>query len=81
MKRLYVEPGARNQGIGHYLAEALITRARERGYKRMLLDTLASMHAALSLYRSLGFEPTGAYRFNPIQGAVYMQLRLQPSGR
>ena len=76
MKRLYVEPGARNQGIGHLLASALITSARERGYHRMLLDTLSSMHGALSLYRSLGFERTDAYRFNPIQDAVYMQLRL-----
>ena len=42
----------------------------------MLLDTLASMSPALSLYRSLGFEPADAYRFNPVPDAVFMQLRL-----
>ena len=34
------------------------------------------MRDALSLYRSLDFEPTGAYRFNPVPDAVFMQLRL-----
>jgi len=76
LKRLYVEPGMRSQGVGYQLATALIAAARERGYTRMLLDTLPSMSSALSLYRSLGFAPVGAYRFNPIEGAVFMRLHL-----
>jgi ribosomal protein S18 acetylase RimI-like enzyme len=76
MKRLYVRPAGRNLGIGRQLALALISEAKALGYQRMLLDTLPSMQSAQSLYKSLGFEPTTAYRFNPIPGSAYLKLEL-----
>jgi ribosomal protein S18 acetylase RimI-like enzyme len=42
----------------------------------LLLDTLPSMKEAQSLYRSLGFQPVPSYRFNPVEGTVYMALAL-----
>jgi putative acetyltransferase len=62
MKRLYVRPRFRGTGLG---------------YARMRLDTLPSMRGAIALYRSLGFREITPYRFNPVEGTLYMELDLK----
>ena len=76
MKRLYVKPKFRGLGIGRALAEAVLEQARRMGYTRMRLDTVPSMNIARVLYVSLGFRVIDAYRYNPIEGAVFMELTL-----
>ena len=76
MKRLYVREQFRSSGFGRALAEAVIEEARKIGYNNMRLDTVPSMDVARALYVSLGFKQTGPYRYNPIEDAVFMELRL-----
>ncbi|HEY1801012.1 MAG TPA: GNAT family N-acetyltransferase [Terriglobales bacterium] len=76
MKRLYVRQQFRGLQIGRALAESIIAEARGIGYQRMKLDTVAPlMSTAVSLYRMLGFREIPAYRANPIEGALYMELK------
>lgn len=76
MKRLYVRPSGRGLQAGKQLATLICDAARERHYRYIRLDTLPTMHAALRLYASLGFEPIPAYVFNPIPGAIFLECDL-----
>ena len=76
MKRFYVRPAFRGKGLGLELIHALMGAAREIGYARMRLDTLPSMTTAIALYRALGFQEIAPYWANPVQSAVFFELKL-----
>lgn len=78
VKRLYVRPAFRGRGIARRLATELLAAAGAAGYASLRLDTLAFMHEAAALYRSLGFASIAPYYHNPLQGVVYMELKLAP---
>ncbi len=77
MKRLYVRGRQRGTGLGRLLAERVIGEAVRLGYQAIRLDTVPSvMGSAVGLYRALGFREIPAYCFNPVPGALFLELQL-----
>jgi len=76
LKRMYVQPEFRGHQLGKSLLERSISIAKDLGYERLRLDTLANMTGARRLYESFGFETIPAYYDNPHADAIYMEKML-----
>lgn len=61
IKRMYIRPEYRGQGLGKELLNKLIEKAREFEYTVLRLDTADFMTVAQNLYRSAGFKEIGEY--------------------
>lgn len=76
MKRLFVRPAYRGQGLGRILAMHVVNEASTLGYAVMRLDTLEELESAMRLYASLGFQRCAPYYANPLPGVVYWERAL-----
>jgi GNAT superfamily N-acetyltransferase len=61
VKRMYVKPEFRRQGIGRVLLQAVIYETRKIGYSKLHLDTPYYAKEAQALYRSFGFQEIPPY--------------------
>jgi putative acetyltransferase len=80
VKSMRTPANLRGQGAGRALLEHILRVSRERGYRRLFLETGCQQDfvPAQALYRSVGFRecgPFGAYRENG--NSVFMSLRLE----
>ena len=83
VKSMHVAAAHRGRGVGRRLVEHLLEVARERGYRRLSLETGTEdgFTAARALYESFGFAPCapfGQYRDDP--HGLCMTLDLSPDG-
>lgn len=76
LKRMYVQPQFRGLKIAQKLLQLSLDSARDLHYKKIRLDTIPSMIPAQKLYLANGFYVIEPYRFNPVEGAIYMERRL-----
>ena len=77
LKRVYVNPRGRGQGIARKLLVLLESRAINSGCKVLMLESGPYQHEALALYASAGYErrgPFGDYTNDPL--SVFMQKHI-----
>ncbi|NDV13430.1 GNAT family N-acetyltransferase [Crenobacter caeni] len=80
LKRMYVRPQNRGQGVARRLLRLLETRTAERGTRWLTLETGPFQPEALRLYAACGYQrrgPFGSYRDDPL--SVFMQKQLPAS--
>jgi putative acetyltransferase len=77
LKRMYVSPRGRGQGVAKKLIALLESLATDVGCKLLKLETGPYQHEALALYASTGYErrgPFGNYTDDPL--SVFMQKHI-----
>ncbi|GAB2663173.1 GNAT family N-acetyltransferase [Vibrio panuliri] len=69
LKKLFLLPQSRGLGLGKKLTLACLDFAKQQGFSQCYLDTLSSMHAAITLYEKVGFEHLDAPIASSIHGS------------
>lgn len=76
--QMWVTPEYRGQGVARSLLNAVVDWARARGSRELLLGVTQGNAAAVGLYGSVGFAPTGAEEpLQPGSGRVVQSMRLK----
>jgi ribosomal protein S18 acetylase RimI-like enzyme len=84
IKRVYVRPGARGQGIARAIMARLLDDARTERFAMVRLETMDFMRQAIALYRSIGATETAQFDESEAAAAGvegftrYLQIRLPP---
>lgn len=65
VKRLWITPAARGQGLARRLMAQIESHARTLSYKHLKLDTNAALTDAIALYRATGWADTAPYTGYP----------------
>jgi GNAT superfamily N-acetyltransferase len=66
IKRMYVVPDSRGQGVARELLEQLERAAEKLGYRVARLDTGPRQPGAERMYRRAGYRPIGNFNANPV---------------
>jgi len=78
VKRMYVSPAARGEGLGRAILARIESEARREGLRVVRLETGNRQTEALALYRSAGYVdcgPLGEYQPDPL--SRFMEKALQ----
>jgi putative acetyltransferase len=56
LRKMYALPSQRGKGLGRKLMEFALRKAKEMGFKRIVLETAAPLKEAIGLYKRFGFQ-------------------------
>lgn len=57
IRKMYLLPAARGQGLGRFLLQQLEARIATRGFQQIWIETASVLVAAVKLYESSGYRP------------------------
>ncbi len=78
LKRLWLLPEYHGQGLGYHMLQELLTFAKEKGYKRIWLETdPVAQGRALEFYKRLGFYEIPSYTDHGGELAMELVLKWQ----
>lgn len=61
VRKMYFVPSIRGRGLGRQLLDDLITRARDKGFAKVILQTASPLKEAQALYLRAGFVEVPAW--------------------
>jgi putative acetyltransferase len=53
---MYLHKVHRGKGLGKFLLEDALSKARQLGFEKMILETASVLKEAIALYKSYGFK-------------------------
>jgi putative acetyltransferase len=56
LRKMYLSKEVRGKGLGKSILNSLINKAREKHYKKIILETISPLTIAISLYKQFGFK-------------------------
>jgi ribosomal protein S18 acetylase RimI-like enzyme len=71
VENLYVEPGARDEGVGAELLERAEQQLAERGTERVALEVMAANEDARRFYREQGYAPHRVELEKPVESDTH----------
>jgi putative acetyltransferase len=76
IKRVYVKPAARGQGLARRITATVQAICAQRGFSQLVLSTWGDNTAALALYHSMGFAAIAPFKENPMPGLLFFGVSL-----
>ncbi|GAY72652.1 ribosomal-protein-S18p-alanine acetyltransferase [Lentilactobacillus kosonis] len=78
-----VAPNFQNHGLGYFLVNAIVKKARQMEFEKVTLEVRMSNTRAQRLYRNIGFVDDGinkGYYFNDREDALNMKMDITKLG-
>jgi len=57
LRKMYFVPSVRGLGLGRYVLEVALRKAKQMGFSKIVLETSSKLIAANRLYQRFGFKP------------------------
>jgi putative acetyltransferase len=64
LRKMYLLKEQRGKGLGKFILDTAIQVARDKDYKKIMLETISVLKTAISLYKRYGFKETEPKEIN-----------------